>query len=351
MRILFVGGIQLKNDASRYFDVARKIVNGLTRNGHNVLFFADRDVSRFSNIFKSRKMGVKKCNKELIKRIPVFQPDMIVFQHADVIKPYALEEIRSKWPHIRMAQVNVDPIFNPDNVERINEKSGLVDANFITTYGDSLEKIKKNGKSVYYIPNPVDSSIEEFKAFENKVYESDLFFAYGYAPQGDPRFDIPKSILEKSPEINFRLCVSNEGTSLWGHKYVATLAKSKCGLNLSRKQEKDRFAQGDDLYMYSSDRISHYMGNGLLTFTDAEFSLDNLFSEDEMVFYETEADLHDKLKFYLNEKNDAERIRVAKKGWEKAHNSYNERLVASFIVDKAFGLAHSVEYDWPTESI
>jgi hypothetical protein len=351
MRVLFVGGMQLKNNAARYYDTAMKLMNGFVRTNNVLLYFSDRDMARFSNIFKSRKMGIKKCNKELIKRIPAFAPDVIVFNHADVILPETLEEIRSKWAHIRMVQVNIDPIFNPDNAERFRNKSGLVDANFITTYGPSLNKLKQNDKPVYYMPNIVDGSIEEHRVFEKTDLENDLFFAYGHAPAGDPRYDIPQNILKELPEIRFKLCIASEGNGLWGNEYYKTVGQSKCGLNLTRKQEKDRMGEKDDLYLYSSDRIALLVGNGLLTFTDKEFSLDRLFSEEEMVFYGDEAELHEKLRFYTNPKNDAERIKIAKNGWEKGHNAYNEKRVASFIMDKAFETAHRYEYDWPTKGI
>lgn len=351
MRVLFVGGIQLKNNAARYYDTPMKLINGFIRTNNVVLYYSDRDMARFSNIFKSRKMGVKKCNKELIKRIPSFAPDLIVFNHADVILGDTLKEIRIRWPNIKMVQVNVDPIFNPDNVERMRDKSGLVDASFITTYGPALKKIKKDDKPIYFMPNVIDSSIEEHRVFEKTNLENDLFFAYGHAPAGDPRYDIPQNILKKLPEIKFRLCIASEGTGVWGNDYYQVVGNSKCGLNLTRKQEKDRVGGKDDLYLYSSDRISLLVGNGLLTFTDKEFSLDRLFSEDEMVFYGDEAELHEKLKFYTNPKNDAERIRIAKNGWEKGHNAYNEKRIASFIIDKAFETLHKYEYDWPTKGV
>ena len=257
MRILIVGGIQQKSAAGKYYDVAPKLINGFTRLGHMVQHFADRDISRANNWLRSRKMGIKPCNEILLKHIEAFKPELIIFKHADVIQAETLTKIRALHPNIKMAQVNVDALFNPDNVERIKNKSGLVDANFITTYGDALKKIQLNGKPVFYIPNPVDASIETHQSFNHTELDHDLFFAYGNAPEGDPRRDIPQNIQKDLPKLKLKLCVSAEGTGLWGHAYMAELGKCKCGLNLSRKQEKDRMATDDDLYMYSSDRISH----------------------------------------------------------------------------------------------
>lgn len=348
MRILVVGGIQQKNAAARYYDVAPKLINGFIRLGHTVQHFADRDISRANNWLRSRKMGVKPCNKILIKHIEAFQPELIVFKHADVIQPETLQTIREKWPNIKMAQVNVDALFNPDNVERIKNKSGLVDANFITTYGDALKKIKLNNKPIFYIPNPVDSSIETGKIFEKSSHTHDLFFGYGHAPEGDPRKDIPENLQKSIPELKFKLCVAAEGTGLWGADYTNELHKSKCGLNLSRKQEKDRHASDDDLFIYSSDRLAHYIGNGLLVFSDNAFHLDEIFTSSEMIFYDNEKDLQEKVGYYI--KNYDEYQKIAKAGWEKAHKEFNEKQVAQFIIEATFGEVKS-QFAWPTKAI
>lgn len=348
MRILFVGGIQQKNAAARYYDVAPKLINGFIRNGHTVQHFADRDISRASNFLKSRKLGIKKCNVELIKRIDIFKPHLVVFKHADVIQPETLEEIRTRFPNVKMAQVNVDALFNPDNIERIKNKSGLVDANFITTYGKGLNRIKLNNVPVHYIPNPVDASIECHKAFEPEDCQSDLFLAYGSAPDGDPRKTIPENIKAKLPEVQFKLCIAGEGTGVWGAEYFNVLKNCASGLNLSRMQEKDRVAIDDDLYMYSSDRIAHYVGNGLLTFTDSAFHMDKLFTDKEMVFYTSEKDLQEKVKFYTE--NDKERQKIAKAGWAKAHTEFNEQKVAQFIEEICMKKELSA-YAWPVEAI
>jgi len=347
MRVLIVGGMQQKKMAKRYYDVVPKLMNGFARNGHAVMHFADRDISRMSNFMRSRKMGIKPCNTELIKTIQAYEPNLIVFKHADVILPDTVEEIKHSFPAVKLAQVNVDALFNPDNVARIRTKAGFMDANFITTGGASMKKVKVGDAPVYFIPNPVDPSHESAHAFAaNPDDMYDLLFAYGNAPEGDPRHEIPRRILRELPEVNFKLCVAGQGSGLWGYNYTRTLGLSKCGLNLSRKNERGRHAKDGDLYMYSSDRVAHYVGNGLLTLSDAAFDMTSLFSEKEMVYYDGEEDLHEKIKFYA--KNDKERIKIAKAGHKRAHEHYNERKVAQFIEEATFGKIKS-KFGWPLE--
>ena len=66
MRVMFVGGNQLKYSALRYYDYANKLANGFARNNHTVIRYLDRDASRLSNVFRSRKMGVGAANKKFL---------------------------------------------------------------------------------------------------------------------------------------------------------------------------------------------------------------------------------------------------------------------------------------------
>ena len=64
------------------------------------------------------------------------------------------------------------------NLKRFRNKLDLMDANFCTSDPQSL-KIKKE-KPVYYLPNPVDSSFEKLKNYENKFLNHDVFFAMSH---------------------------------------------------------------------------------------------------------------------------------------------------------------------------
>jgi hypothetical protein len=142
----------------------------------------------------------------------------------------------------------------------------------------------------------------------------------------------------------------NNNKELWGAKYYDAISKARMGLNISIAGE---YAGGtpaskDELYLYSSDRLSQYMGSGLLTLMPRVNSLDELFIENkEAVFFSGKEDLLDKVLYYKH--NDAERKTVASAGWIKAHTQFNERLVAKYIVERTFQLSLSEHYAWPTD--
>ena len=350
MRVMIVGGIQMKHVAARYYDYANKLANGFVRNNHAVVRFFDRDVSRLSNVFRSRKLGVSDANKKLLHQASEFQPELILFIHADVIRPETLGRLKESLPATKLAQISVDPLFMAGNVHRVNTKSPLTDATFMTTAGDGLRKISGGGPA-YYIPNIVDPSMETGRAFDSDC-DIDLIFACGSfdAEGGDPRKATIEAIRERLPQIKFPRHVDIETGGLWGADYMDTMGRSKCGLNLSREREGPlNDSMPEDLHVYSSDRVSHLTGNGVLTFVHKKYHLDQLFTEDEMVFFDSNDDLIDKIAHFL-EKEDGRR-RIAKNGWEKAHRHLNERLATQYIVDVLFRENLSHPYIWPTEQV
>ncbi len=159
----------------------------------------------------------------------------------------------------------------------------------ITTYGPGLLRLKSDNKPIYYIPNPVDASIESSQAFQNS-HHWDLFIALGaFYPTFDERRNTISHIQKVLPHLKFAVHILAEKRGIWGAHYYDVLKTCKSGLNLSRKSERNSPpGTEEDFYLYSSDRISHYVGNGLLTYSDEAFSLHELFKrEEEMVFYST----------------------------------------------------------------
>ncbi len=78
------------------------------------------------------------------------------------------------------------------------------------------------------------------------------------------------------------------------------------GINLSR---------GNPIKYYSSDRLAQLLGTGLLTFIDKKTEFNKIFSENEVILYNTVDDLSDKINFF--KRNEKSRINIAKRGQKK----------------------------------
>jgi hypothetical protein len=351
MQILLVANGNYKFHGKRYYGVERLVHNGLVRNGHNVYFFSDRDVARASNIIGSSRWGAGRCNEIFLDTCRNLEPDFILFGHADLLSVASLKAARQLLPHVKMAQFNVDPMFRPQNVAAIAAKAPLMDATFVTTAGAVLQRFAGAGGPVTYMPNPVDSSVHYPRCFERSDQLYDLFFAARpiAAPvEDDPRAEIP-AFIAASQRVAIDYHGVNGRPQLYGRAHFRHIENARMGLNISsvRESPEDPYGTAEELYLYSSDRIAHYLGSGLLVFTTRDNRLEDLFVENvEMIFFHDKHDLLEKLLYFKS--HDGERQSIARAGWQKAHAHFNERLVAKYMIETTFQFPLSESYAWPT---
>ncbi len=357
MHILFVADGNLKQRGARYHFTYRRLVNGFIRNGHNVYFLSDTDTARGGNIFRSSKLGWSYCNTVFIDTCYNFKPALIVFGHADTIQSESLSKVKSFLPDVKIIQYNVDPLFSQHNVNMLKQNLSYLDATFITTAGSILKSFSHPSGVVSFIPNPVDKSIDYPRCHERNDQENDVFWSMRRIEKArkheeNSRIEIPL-FLESSGKLKVDYYGMNGKPELWNAVYYQAIENAKMGLNINRTYSEgdncNPMTNPEELYLYSSDRISHYMGSGLLTLSTRENKLEELFEEDkEMVFFSSKEELLEKAIYY--KKNDAKRQEIAKRGWEKSHNCFNERLVTKYMIEVAFRLPLSEDYMWPTET-
>jgi hypothetical protein len=344
MRIIHVSNFPLRAKGVFLHGVAYKISNGLIRNGHQVLNFSDRDMARAHSLLHNRKWGVGPANRVLRRYCNDVRPDLLLFGHADVIRPATIAEIRHDLPDLRVLQWNVDPMFEPDNVRRLSSKLDVVDATLVSTAGEALRPLARPGKRVGFLPNPVDRSIETARNHERGVLPVDLICPVGgaAAPRHIAGEDISTDaiaarVAQERPELR---CVF-PGSQLqgWaiGHAYQAAFETAAMGLNLSRR---------NDVYLYSSDRLAHMAGNGLAVLVDRATRYTELFDESQMAFFSTLGEMVEKAAHLAA--HPAERMAVAAAGWSRYHQLFNEQLIAKYVIDVAFDQMDPRDYEWPT---
>ena len=327
MKILFIAFL-VRDFRSILYTPATILTNGFIRAGHTVFFYDYKAERRSSSIFRSTRY--KKANTKLIEIIRHEKPDLAFFGDTTDITSETMAEARKLVPY--MAQFSVDGLFKNDSVAEIKRRAQFTDATFITTGGPILKSFDTTGNRTYFIPNPCDRGLMTGRAFARPDWKYDLFFA-GSPEVGkaeEKRSKIFAQIKEAIPDIRLG-CFGIDGMPhISGADYFEKLAKSYIGLNMTRKAL-HRTATPEELYLYSSDRIAQYMGQGLLTFIATGFELEKMFLPDkEAVYFDGPEDLTERLRFYLKNR-DAGR-KIAEAGWKKTHERYNEQAVAEFIV-------------------
>ena len=98
-----------------------------------------------------------------------------------------------------------------------------------------------------------------------------------------------------------------------------------------------------------SDRISQYLGNGLMVFIESDTQYyDILKKDEEAVYFDGLEDLVEKIDFYKKNKDKA--LNIAANGHKKIHSTCNEKIITQYMLDCLCGNdAESLKsnYQWP----
>ena len=338
LRIINIYNLGQKLNHRLYnISLGKKFTNGFIRNNHDVLEISDRDF-----IKQNRSFGFKttenKFQEYLIETCKNYNPDFLFFGHTKNISISTLNQFKSINNNLIISQWNEDPImpslkYSKANINNIANYSKHVDHNFITTHPDIFTKEKKNEKNIHFLFVPVDRNIECYDVTKLKP-RKDIFYAMSHGVnranlkkgKSDERVYFLNSLIKKLDNINYDFYGFENKEPIWGNNFYKALINSKMGLNLSR---------GLPTKYYSSNRIASLMGNGLLTFIDHKTQMSDFFSNDEIITYDSIADLSEKILFY--KKNDLLRKKIASNGRKKYFKLFNELKVTKYILEKSFG--------------
>jgi len=350
MKVLLVGDVFGADRGGHFFMTKQKFLAGFVRNGHSVHVFNDRQEARYATIMHSRKFGRKPANRALVETARNYCPDLIFLGHCEIIGNDTLAEIRRLLPSVRIAYNNVDPIhdFKHDNHDRIMNRTTSVDAIFSTTAGEKLRKFAGRRAAVRHVPNPVDPSVEVLRQDEQPgdALPVDVFFAFmGRQSVRDPetgediRVAVAKRLKQRLPDVRFEIR-GLDHPPVRGQAYLDAIARARMGVNLSRVSHH---------YLYSSDRMAHYAGCGLLTFVNRATGFGELFTEDELAFYDDEDELAERIQWFRD--NDDARRRVAAAGRQRIHALFDVSRLARYVTEATFDIPYTDAYEWPTEQI
>lgn len=338
MRILHVANFSTHKYGADLFATDRKISNGLIRNGHFVYNFSYRNVCRNESLFRTTKLGTGKLNKKMIQACDTLCPQLLLLGHSELIEAKTLAEIKKRHPSIKVGLWYVDALFHTKKTTHLFERLDHIDVIFTTTGGEYLKEYSTATTSAAFIPNMVDSAVDSQKAFEAQSYDHDFIFCGRDSNDPERQEFIEKLQVKVSKYLRcgFRGCLGNPIVT--GFAYFDFLARSKMALNISRR---------NDVSLYSSDRLTQLVGNGLLTFCPDVPGMQTLFSDDEIIYFEDFDELLEKIIYYQNHDNECRKI--AEKGWRRAHQSYNCERVTRYMIERLFELPFSSEYEWQEE--
>ncbi len=310
-----------------FYSFGQRLLHGFIRNGHTVISFNDRDYRKA--MLGSKRLGASVANSRLLHIARELQPNLLCLYHCDLIATETVRRIKSTVSGCRVATIYYDTIFTERGKGRLRRFQTAADFAFVTTGGRTLASFADQCP-VAFIPNPVDLSIDSVTSFTSTHHAADVFYASGW-PEGE-RWRLIEELRRKRPNLRYALH-GRGGPRLLGWRYYELMAEAKIGLNLS--------AELKDLY--SSDRMSQYLGGGLLLATPNSSGYDRYFGADEMLFFGDADELAAKIDWAIG---DDQRWRVmAARGRNKASEIMCGQVVASFI--ESMTLQRSMPRGWP----
>ena len=342
MRVLLVDNLLIRRYGKLRMGPGRALACGAIRGNHRLCEYSDRDMARFF-CMGIQPFGKRKANEKLLACAKNFRPEAVLIGHCDFIENETLEAIRRAVPGVRLAHFNVDPMCDAHPQAQMRERLYSCDALFATTGGAKyLEPFRTGRNVVAYMPNPSDPALEtldnSLRSSEDFAY--DLFYA-GQPREGDPRLEFVRHLKERLDTTDLRFNIVGmygKPPVVGGAAYDDLLASAKIGLNINRYF---------GMKWYSSDRIAHLMGSGLLTALYDGDGLQHFFTDQEAVYYHDVPDLVERLLWFQT--HDSERQKIAAAGRAKYHTMFSGERVLRFMLETLFEQPYSDSYEWAEE--
>ena len=337
---MHISNFGIKSDFRLFnLSIAKKISNGLIRNGHDVINF---DYRNFNEGFFNKKT----LDLKILSMVNNYQPNLVLLGHNNSLSRTTLLTIKEKF-NSKIALWYEDHVIKGDpsyrkNLDLIEKNRDLIDNYFITTSPEIIKsKIKKN--KINYLPIPVDKNIENGEFYKIKK-DKDLFFALShgvnYGKLKKNTFDerikfIDKLILLSKDKIKFNILGLYNEEPKWNYEFNKELMTSKTALNLSR---------GGPSKYASSNRIATLMGNGMLIFIDEKTKFQDFFTNGEIITYKNEKDLINK--FISIKDNKIEIVKKSKLAKKNYFKYFENVIVSDFIVSTIFKTHKKYKHIW-----
>ena len=338
LKILHIASFNETSNGSLFYSTANKFNIGFTKLNHFVQSIDDKFF--FKSNFINTTTGL---NKKIINTVKNFVPDIIFLGHTNKITTSTFKKIKALLPNVKICRWYIDsisPEFFNNNSKILLNNINYIDKVFITSLPNRhLSKFKNK---FYFIPNPVDSSVEKNKNFLKNNLSYDLFFSLSHGQhrgvlksgKKDERDNFIDTLYNSLYEVKKYFISTTFNTPKWGSEFFYYLGNSRMGLNMSRGQYQK---------LYSSDRIVSLIGNGLLTFMDQKTNYGKFFTNKEIVFYKNKNDLIKKILFF--KKNDTLAKKYAKNAYHKYHKYFNTKEICSYILSEC-GLTKRKKFYW-----
>lgn len=309
-----------------FIDQMPKLAKGLIRLGHDARIINHAQLLRAASPFKSRKLSAygykKKVDCQVASICGQYQPDMVYISFGKHINAGTVEAVRRLCPGAVFVGGDGDPwpSLQKDRIETARSLDLLV----ATNNGRFLDDYRKAGvKNCFFLPNMCDPDID-YRYPVGPEWKSDIIWT-GTAGHGSGSNDTcRREIIETIRHLG--------GTKMYGclgHPQVAgkdyffAISGARLGIHVNAV---------NDVPMYHSDRLTHYLACGTCVLCKRVPESEKLFGDRRhLVYFDTVAELRDLIDYYLN--HEEERRTIADQGMAWVHREFNGLKMAQYLLE------------------
>ena len=325
-RILIIADQSLK-PIKFYIDQMPKLAKGLTRLGHDARIINYSQLLRAISPFKSRSFSAylykKKVDLQIAKLASHYQPDIVYISFAKFIDADTIECIRGACPP-QAVFIGGDgdpwPLLKKGRIETAKAMDFLI----ATNNGVFLEDYRTAGvKNCFFMPNMCDPDID-FRYSVGSEWKSDILWtgttSHSAGNNDCSREDIIKAI---EPLSNVRIYGCLGYPQIAGKDYLKAISGARLGVHVNAV---------NDVSMYHSDRLTHYLACGTCVLSKRVPDSEKLFRDKEhLAYFDTVDELKELIDYYLAHENETQKL--ASRGIAWVHQEYNSLKIAQYILD------------------
>ena len=330
-KVLLISNLNLKNKDRLFYSFFNKLNLGLKKYPFKVFSISDRDFIRENRAVLDIS-GKRSFNKEILDKVKLFKPDLIILGHTDRIETNTLKKIRIINDKIKIIKIFIDSISDEFfSFKKVFYDYRYLNNIFVSSNTSKITDFDKSNK-IKFIPYPVDKEIDYLKSYNHKNKKNDVFFALSHGQnrgvlkpgKTDEREFFLKKVRSLLPQnIKTRFIGIDNNQPIWGRKFYKELLDSKIFINLSRGSYKKH---------YSSDRISTLIGNGCFVLNEDKNKYSDFFdNKKELINFRSEKDLVKKIIFFINKPN--LRKKISQNCYKKYHSKMNTKKIIKYIID------------------
>jgi spore maturation protein CgeB len=280
--------------------------------------------------------AIRDYNKELLQEVVAIQPDVLLALRGDILLPKTIEKIRNKSDVILV-------LWCYDSALRFSNvlKGGKCYHLFYTYEPTDIQGLRKYGIHATYLPMAYDP--DTYFKLEDETYIRDISFV-GALSDYPERKKILELIISRhknlkleiwgtawtwyNPFLQYEYKIKRRALGKHIHNYNIPPEEvnkvynaTKICLNMHHRQSKEGV----------NPRTFEILGAGAFQLIDHKKELEKLFDIGrEIVCYKNEADLLDKIEYYLE--NEDERNKIARRGHEIVTNKHTYKHRAETIL-------------------